>query len=70
MLLVELYWKGVAIRRSTKYLCNLFLVIGRTRRIGLAGFSDLQCVVYVSVYVAFLDKFLHNCTVFAQVHCI
>ena len=27
---------------------NLFLVIERTYRISLAGFSDLQCVVYVA----------------------
>ena len=38
-----------------KCLHNLFLAVERTRRISLAGFSDLQCVVYVK----FLKYILH-----------
>ena len=32
----------------SKYLYNLFLAVERTSRISLAGFGDLQCVVYVT----------------------
>jgi len=38
----------------TKCLYNQFLAIERTCRISLVGFSDLQCVSYVSIYVTFL----------------
>ena len=31
-----------------KCLYNLFLAVERTGRISLAGFSDLQCVVFVT----------------------
>ena len=30
----------------SKCLYNLFLVVEQTRRISLADFSDLQCIVY------------------------
>ena len=34
----------------SKCLYNLFVAVERTRRISLAGFSDLQCVVYVTFH--------------------
>ena len=50
----------------SKCLYNLFLAIEQTRKISLAGFSDLQCVVYVTFH-----KYIFRITtVFAQVCCI
>ena len=44
----------------TKCVYNLFLALERICRNSLVGFSDLQSVVYTSVYVAFLNKFLYD----------
>jgi len=41
----------------TKCVYNLFLAVERICSISLAGFSNLQSVVYTSVYVTFLYKF-------------
>ena len=49
-----------------KCLYNLFLAIERTRRISLAGFSDLQCCLRNIPQT----NSSHSCTVFAQVCCI
>ena len=51
-------------RHRNQTITKSFLAIEQIHWIGLAGFSEFQCDVYVSVYVAFLT--LHNCTVFAQ----
>jgi len=32
-----------------KYSYNLFIVVEQSRRISLAGFSNLYCVVYTNV---------------------
>ena len=41
----------------TKCVYKLFLALEQICRINLAGFSDLQSVVYGSVYVTFNNKF-------------
>ena len=53
----------------SKCLYNLFLAVDRTHRISLAGFSNLQCVVYITflkyiLHIAVL--YLPKCAVFAQ----
>ena len=44
---------------------SVFLAVEQIRRISLAGFSNLQCVVYI-MPVTFCLNSLHNCTVFAH----
>ena len=40
-------FKKLCDQTISKCLYNLFLAVERTRRISLAGFGDLQCVVYI-----------------------
>jgi len=55
-------WQWIIFKRRhdqtiTKCVYNLFLAVERICRISSAGFSNLQSVVYESVYVTFLNKF-------------
>ena len=50
----------------SKCLYDLFLGVERTRRISLAGFSDLQCCLHNIPQI----NSPYNCTVFTQVCCI
>jgi len=53
----ESYFKRRRDQMITKCVYNLFLAVEQICRIGLASFSDLQSVVYTSVYITFLNKF-------------
>ena len=74
--LVELCLKSFVIGTISKCLYNLFLTVERTHRISLAGFSDLQCVVYITflkqilrITVLYLPIDTEDFQIFATLKC-